>query len=180
MDAKHTIIIFQIAASLFILSFYGCDAIYRMLDKEGAEEKELVGEIIPFEQNSKIREIQSLLRVYGYKPGPVDGALGLHTRNATERFQKDNSLKVTRFMDKETWIMLNIPVQKGLVVDYEIDMTRVQEVIKEAGFDPGAIDGKPGPKTKKAVMSFQEAYGLGVDGKIGFQTLFKLAEIASP
>ena len=32
---------------------------------------------------------------------------------------------------------------------------------------------------KKAIMSFQEAHGLTVDGKIGFQTLLKLAETAS-
>ena len=52
---------------IFLLSFglcfvlCGCDAIYRVLDKEGAEEKELIGEVIPFEKNLVVEEIQSLL-----------------------------------------------------------------------------------------------------------------------
>ena len=180
MGPKHTTIIFQIALTFVVLSSFGCDAIYRMLDKEGAEEKELVGDIIPFEQNPTIQEVQSLLRAYGYRVGSIDGVLGLHTRNAIEKFQKDNNLKTTRFVDKETWAMLNMPLRQELLIDYEIDIRRVQEILKAAGFDPGVVDGKLGPKTKKAVMAFQQAHGLKVDGKIGFQTLSKLAENAFP
>ena len=43
-------------------SIQGCDALYRVLDKEGAEEKELVGEVVPFEKNPTIEEIQMLLK----------------------------------------------------------------------------------------------------------------------
>ena len=38
----------------------GCDALYRVLDKEGAEEKELIGVVIPFETNLVVEEIQHL------------------------------------------------------------------------------------------------------------------------
>ena len=46
----------------------------------------------------------------------------------------------------------------------------IQNALKNAGFYTGAIDGKIGPKTKKAVMEFQKANGLKDDGKVGPKT----------
>ena len=83
--------------------FSGCDSIYRLLDKEGAEEKALIGDVVPFENNPKVEEVQALLYLYGYNVGKVDGILGLRTRNAIEKFQKDNHLEPSRFADTATW-----------------------------------------------------------------------------
>lgn len=179
MSRKVSTIICGFTAGLLLVSACGCDRVYRMLDKEGAQEKKLIGDALPFEQNDAIREVQELLKIYGYNPGAADGKLGLHTRNAVERFQKDNGLKPTRFIDTETWERLHVPVKKGLISEQEMNMTRIQETLQKSGFDPGTIDGKFGPKTKKAVKGFQKSRGLKVDGKIGFQTLFALAQAAS-
>jgi peptidoglycan hydrolase-like protein with peptidoglycan-binding domain len=46
----------------------------------------------------------------------------------------------------------------------------LQERLKAAGFDPGAIDGAFGPNTERAVRAFQQAKGLGVDGVVGAKT----------
>lgn len=46
----------------------------------------------------------------------------------------------------------------------------LQRKLKEAGFDPGEIDGKMGPKTEAAVRAYQRAKGLQVDGIVGPQT----------
>lgn len=46
----------------------------------------------------------------------------------------------------------------------------IQKALKNAGFYVGTVDGKIGPKTKKAVMDFQKANGLKVDGKVGPKT----------
>lgn len=46
----------------------------------------------------------------------------------------------------------------------------LQRKLKEAGFDPGEVDGKMGPKTEAAVRSYQQAKGLQVDGIVGPQT----------
>ena len=161
---------------LLCVSLCGCDAIYRLLDKEGAEEKELVGDIIPYESNETVEEIQTLLYLYGYNAGKVDGVLGLRTRNAIEKFQKDNGLEPTRFADKATWEKLNIFKKNGLIEEGKLNVRLVQDLLKAAQFDPGKIDGKMGPKTKKAVLDFQEAHNLKVDGKIGYQTLTQLAQ----
>jgi len=46
----------------------------------------------------------------------------------------------------------------------------IQTALKNAGFYTGNIDGKIGPKSKKAIEDFQKANGLKVDGKVGAKT----------
>lgn len=156
-------------------AFAGCDFLYRLLDKKGAEEKAIVGEITPFEKNPVIEEVQTLLYLYGYDTGKADGVLGLRTRNALEKFQRDNGLEPSRVVDKATWEQLNAFKEKGLIADRQLNVRLVQTLLKKAGFDPGNIDGRMGPKTRAAVEKFQKAHQLKVDGKVGYQTLTKLA-----
>jgi lysozyme family protein len=170
---KHRIYCFAALALCFVSS--GCDVVYRFLDKEGAEEKELVGDVVPFEKNEKAEEIQALLQLYGYSVGEIDGVIGLRTRNAIERFQADNQLETTRKVDQATWERLNVFNESRLVADLQLNIPLIQSLLKEAGFNPGKSDGKMGEKTKAAVIGFQKANGLKVDGKIGYQTLRALA-----
>lgn len=51
---------------------------------------------------------------------------------------------------------------------------QIQAALKNAGFYDGAIDGKIGPKSKKAIKDFQAANNLAADGKVGKQTWAKL------
>ena len=53
---------------------------------------------------------------------------------------------------------------------------KVQLAVYAAGFDPGKIDGKMGPRTVQAIKNFQEANGLEVDGVVGKGTWEKLQE----
>ena len=46
----------------------------------------------------------------------------------------------------------------------------IQTALKNAGFYAGNIDGKIGPKSKKAIEDFQSANGLKADGKVGAKT----------
>ena len=101
--------------SAITLNSSGCDFVYRLLQKEGAEERDILGESVPSVSNPAIVEVQKLLKLYGYRPGNIDGQLGLNTRNAVEKFQKDHHLKPTRFVDQETWAQLNIFSETGLV-----------------------------------------------------------------
>lgn len=50
----------------------------------------------------------------------------------------------------------------------------IQTALKKAGFYAGAIDGKIGPRTKKAIEEFQKSKGLVVDGKVGPRTRAEL------
>ena len=53
---------------------------------------------------------------------------------------------------------------------------QVQLLLTYLGYDPGAIDGADGPKTRAAVKAFQAAEGLESDGMAGQQTQARLRE----
>ena len=161
----------------FLPCFNGCDLVYRILQKEGAQEKTLLGEVISNVYNEKVEQVQKLLRIHGFSSGRIDGKLGAKVRDALAAVQAAKGLKVSRFADDATWAELNIFTGTGLVKGGEVDLLVVQEVLKAQGFDPGKIDGKTGPKTKDAVKAFQEASGIKIDGKIGPQTLQKLNKL---
>ena len=55
----------------------------------------------------------------------------------------------------------------------------IQTALKNAGFYAGNIDGKIGPKSKKAIEDFQKANGLKVDGKIGPKTWEAMSKYVS-
>ncbi|MBW1953836.1 MAG: peptidoglycan-binding protein [Deltaproteobacteria bacterium] len=50
------------------------------------------------------------------------------------------------------------------------DTLLLQRVLSIAGYDPGPIDGLPGPKTRNALLAFQQGHDLTPDGVIGPQT----------
>ncbi len=54
------------------------------------------------------------------------------------------------------------------------DVQALQQRLSDLGFDPNGIDGNFGPGTEKAVRAFQQANGLGVDGRVGPNTLAAL------
>lgn len=47
------------------------------------------------------------------------------------------------------------------------DFDGVQKALAHLGFDPGAADGKDGPKTQAAVRAFQAHASIGIDGIVG-------------
>lgn len=51
----------------------------------------------------------------------------------------------------------------------------LQKALKNAGFNPGKVDGKIGPNTVNAVKQFQAAEGLQADGVVGRRTWEKLS-----
>lgn len=50
----------------------------------------------------------------------------------------------------------------------------IQQALKNAGIYTGAVDGKLGPASKKAITEFQQQNGLTADGKVGKKTWEKL------
>jgi hypothetical protein len=54
------------------------------------------------------------------------------------------------------------------------ELRQVQMVLKEKGFDVGAVDGVPGPRTRNALLAFQRRQGLEVTGKIDQPTMTAL------
>lgn len=66
-------------------------------------------------------------------------------------------------------------ISAQLAPDEATKNRQIQTALKNAGYDSGAIDGKLGAKTKKAIKDFQAANGLKADGKVGAKTWAKLS-----
>jgi peptidoglycan hydrolase-like protein with peptidoglycan-binding domain len=64
--------------------------------------------------------------------------------------------------------------QKTAVQDKDSRNKDIQRALKNAGFYAGSVDGKLGPKTKKAIEEFQQSKGLKIDGKVGPKTWVEL------
>ncbi|MGQ4647932.1 peptidoglycan-binding protein [Lyngbya aestuarii] len=59
------------------------------------------------------------------------------------------------------------------------EVKKLQGFLTTTGYNPGAIDGIFGSKTKAAVIRFQKDYGITEDGIVGPVTRAKMAERAS-
>ncbi len=173
---RHLAVIHRFIFVLIVLASSGCEKIYYFLQKEGAEEKAIVGEALPLETNIKVEEVQKLLKLYGYPIGNVDGKIGPATRASVLQFQKNNDLDETRFIDQATWEKLHMFDDYGLIANGAVSVKGVQQALLNAGFQIGKADGVMGPKTKKMIVEFQKSKGLRGDGVIGLQTLQYLSQ----
>ncbi|MFH1128205.1 MAG: peptidoglycan-binding domain-containing protein, partial [Candidatus Omnitrophota bacterium] len=59
---------------------------------------------------------------------------------------------------------------------YSPSTQEVQKALKNAGYYTSNVDGKLGPKTKKAIKEFQKANALQADGKVGPRTWAALSK----
>lgn len=50
------------------------------------------------------------------------------------------------------------------------NVKQIQTALRNAGYNPGPVDGKPGKQTRDAIKSFQKANDLPADGKVGKRT----------
>lgn len=50
------------------------------------------------------------------------------------------------------------------------NVKQIQIALKNAGYEPGPIDGRMGKQTRDAIKAFQVAHNLSADGKVGKQT----------
>lgn len=158
----------------------GCDRIYGLLHKPGGEERRILGEVVFNEYNPKVEELQKALSFLGYSIGTPDGKFGTSTREAVARFQEEEGLEVTRCVDAVTWERIQGYVTSPLVKDLKVDPAGLQAALSLAGFSPGRVDGRMGPRTKEAVRAFQRANGLSPDGIVGVKTLRVLLKATVP
>lgn len=65
-----------------------------------------------------------------------------------------------------------IPVQEKVSIEAKSrpNTKQIQTALRNAGYDPGKIDGRMGKQTREAIKSFQRANNLVADGKVGKKT----------
>ncbi len=164
-------IISLLISAAMLLSCTGCDRIYALLHKAGGEERAILGAFEYNVYNPNVERLQKILRAFGYTTGNPDGKFGVSTREAVARFQKDEGLEVTRFVDKSTWASMEEYLGSDLFKGVELNGKAVQLALRKAGVFSGKADGRLGPRTREAIQAFQSARGLAADGRIGLRTL---------
>jgi cell wall-associated NlpC family hydrolase len=68
-----------------------------------------------------------------------------------------------------------ITEEQGLARGHKgAEVSEMQKMLKAAGFDPGPLDGKFGPRTEKALKAYQNATGASADGTLELSELNRL------
>jgi len=165
------------------------------IDGNTAEHLSTGGSMVPGTTGDAVKEVQQLLKDYGFYNGLIDGRYGALTQAAVKAFQRKNGLTVDGMVGAKTYAKLTdgtalskndgttaqFPDTTGLSPNGSmvlgssgLDVMAAQELLQQYGYYNGLLDGKFSYTMQAAVESFQRRNGLDPDGKIGPLTLAKL------
>jgi peptidoglycan hydrolase-like protein with peptidoglycan-binding domain len=133
-----------------------------------------------------VAALQVALKSLGLYPAAVDGVRGPLTAGGVRRFQRGRRLLVDGIAGPQTRRALGPRgrprlgsrlIQQG---NSGWDVAALQFLLIRRGHQPGGVDGAVGAATGSAVMAFQRAAGLGVDGIVGGATIAALRRPTVP
>ncbi|NLJ78763.1 MAG: hypothetical protein GX329_05315 [Tissierellia bacterium] len=148
-------------------------------------------------RGSDVRTLQQRLNSSGYNCGSVDGIFGNRTLNAVRNFQRKNGLAVDGIVGPATRGKLfgsSTPPKGGTGSGSSggsssskapitgllrrgsrgSQVSTLQSRLNQLGYNSGSVDGIFGNLTYNAVVRFQRAQKLVVDGIVGPATIAKL------
>ncbi len=138
-----------------------------------------------------VKDLQNMLSKAGYKL-KADGIFGTDTYNAVKSFQKKMGLTQDGIAGRNTYNILKSSYTTTKISNKNstssADWTgqtlkkgskgeavkNLQNMLKNAGFNVGTVDGIYGDKTVEAVKTFQKKMGISQDGIAGNQTYSQL------
>jgi peptidoglycan hydrolase-like protein with peptidoglycan-binding domain len=130
--------------------------------------------------SANVAALQVALKALGLYPVAIDGVKGPFTARGVRVFQRHRNLLVDGVAGPQTRHALGRRGRPrlGSRVMHSgqrgWDVAALQFLLQRRGFSPGGLDGGFGPGTRSAVLSFQRAAGLTVDGLVGSATLHAL------
>jgi murein DD-endopeptidase MepM/ murein hydrolase activator NlpD len=130
--------------------------------------------------SANVAALQVALKAMGLYPVAVDGVKGPFTQGGVRKFQSRHRLLVDGVAGPQTRRALGRrgrPALGSRVMhsgQRGWDVAALQFLLQRRGYSPGGLDGGFGPGTRSALMAFQRAAGLTVDGLAGSATLHAL------
>lgn len=120
----------------------------------------------PVMVGNDVKEVQTRLYQLGFYTSSIDGSFGPGTKTAVIKFQADAGLSQDGSCGPATWdrmFYLNYtsPQKHGS------DIKKMQQRLKDLGYNPGTIDGWFGQNSKNAITEFQSKNDLSIDGSCG-------------
>jgi peptidoglycan hydrolase-like protein with peptidoglycan-binding domain len=102
----------------------------------------------------EIRLFQARLKAAGFYAGRVDGIAGPKTRSGALRLQAACA-NLKDLLETLTSEVFEAPGGSQAAKPDSEEIRLIQVRLKDAGFEPGPIDGRPGAKTRAAFLRFQ-------------------------
>ena len=128
-----------------------------------------------------VRMLQRALTASGHYTSSIDGLFGTRTQAAVRAFQRANGLPASGIVDAATWGALFKYIgdpDAGIILrpgDSGVFVFALQTALRNAGFNPGPLNGTYNESTRQAVIAFQRSRRLNPDGIAGPRTLSALA-----
>ena len=151
-------------------------------EKLGAAHTRLSSNGLP---DLEARAVQLLLTYHGFSPGKIDGVVGALTRAAIAAFTTKHGLLATGdHKDLHAALLEMLPPvadDRGALSSFAPaapraapDLRVIQSLLEYLGCSPGAVDGKPGPRTRNAIAGFQRSRGALTTGEVDAELLAAL------
>jgi peptidoglycan hydrolase-like protein with peptidoglycan-binding domain len=122
------------------------------------------------------RAVQLLLTYHGFNPGKIDGIVGGLTRAAISAFTSKHRLPATEdHKDLQAALLEMLPAVadgQGARSSAAPATTRAapdlrvgQSLLEYLDWNPGPVDGRPGPRTRNAIAGFQRSHRAAATGE---------------
>ncbi len=131
----------------------------------------------PGDKNDAVKQMQQALTDIGFDTNGIDGKYGSGTILAVTAFQRSERLKddgiagnttLTALYKKASSSSSSSALREGAIGQ---EVSKLQQKLKDLGYDISSVDGKYGPSTLRAVKAFQRKNNLKADGVAGSNTL---------
>jgi len=147
---------------------------------QSAKELKTTGEV----NRETWEALQALSRESSTKPASTAREPQRPVKTETASFPMQESDASGTMGGSEPFASTNKEEARTAIMEYRLRspdrIKKVQLALREAGFDPGPIDGELGPRTDQALREFQRANGLEPDGIVGVKTWTALSEYLEP
>jgi len=107
-----------------------------------------------------IRRMQTRLREFGLDPGPADGVAGARTRTASQKLHTACSQIQPLLNSLENGAMTKATANQ---TPNRQETVAMQTQLRQAGFNPGPVDGVFGAKTKTVLAELQSSCPMAKD-----------------